>query len=356
MRILHVITSLRTGGAEKLMVDLLPRLRSFGHDVELCLFDGIRTPFYDELEKQGIKIHCFQIGGSVYNPLNIFKLIPLMKQFEIVHTHNTAPQLFVAIAHLFASKCKIYTTEHSTNNRRRSIKILSLIDKWMYKQYDRIICISEIAEKSLKDYLHSESTAICTINNGVDVSKYMNANTNTEITNQFNGLNTAIMVAGFRWEKDQKTVIRAYTHLPHSYHLLFAGTGILENECKELAKQLRIEERVHFLGMRTDIPHLLKTADVVIMSSHFEGLSLSSVEGMACGNPFIASNVNGLREVVEGAGVLFPHKDEKTLASLIQKCTENTEYRKNIISLCQERAKSYDISLMAKNYNLLYTD
>lgn len=356
MRILHVITSLRTGGAEKLMVDLLPRLRDFGHEVELCLFDGIRTPFYDEIEKMGIKIHTFQTGGSVYNPMNIFKLIPLMKQFDIVHTHNTAPQLFVAIAHLFASKCKIFTTEHSTNNRRRSIKLFSWIDKWMYKQYNHIICISNIAEKSLRDYLNSESNKICTINNGVDVSKYMNAIPNEGIKTQFIGLNTAIMVAGFRWEKDQKTVIKAYSHLPENYHLLFAGTGVLEEECKELAKQFRLEDRVHFLGLRNDIPSLLKATDVVIMSSHFEGLSLSSVEGMACGNPFIASNVNGLREVVEGAGMLFPHEDEKTLAIQIQKCSEDIEFRKKIISLCQERAKSYDISLMAKNYNLLYTE
>lgn len=356
MRILHVITSIRTGGAEKLMVDLLPRLRNLGHQVELCLFDGTRTPFYEELERMGIKIHTFQIGGSVYNPLNIIRLIPLMKQFDIVHTHNTAPQLFVAIAHLFASRCKIYTTEHSTNNRRRSIKLFSWIDRWMYRQYNHIICISEIAEKSLRNYLNSESTRICTINNGVDVSKYMNAKPNEDIKTQFAGLNTAIMVAGFRWEKDQRTVIKAYSHLSEKYHLLFAGTGVLENECKELTKQLDLEDRIHFLGLRTDIPNLLKASDVVIMSSHFEGLSLSSVEGMACGNPFIASNVNGLREVVEGAGILFPHEDEKNLAVQIQKCTEDIEYRKNIISLCQERAKSYDISLMAKNYNLLYTE
>ena len=49
MKILHVITSLRTGGAEKLMVDLLPRLRNLGNDLELLIFDGTRTPFYDEL-------------------------------------------------------------------------------------------------------------------------------------------------------------------------------------------------------------------------------------------------------------------------------------------------------------------
>ena len=57
MRILHVITTLYTGGAEKLMVDLLPRMKAAGHYVELCVFDGTHTPFYAQLEKAGIRIH-----------------------------------------------------------------------------------------------------------------------------------------------------------------------------------------------------------------------------------------------------------------------------------------------------------
>ena len=51
MKILHVITSLRTGGAEKLMVDLLPRMKAEGLEIDLCVFDGVRTPFYEEMEK-----------------------------------------------------------------------------------------------------------------------------------------------------------------------------------------------------------------------------------------------------------------------------------------------------------------
>ncbi len=356
MKILHVITSLRTGGAEKLMVDLLPRLRDLGNDVELLVFDGIRTPFYEQLEAEGINIYALRIGGSVYNPMNIFKLIPYLKKYDIVHTHNTAPQLFAAIAHKFSNNCRLITTEHSTNNRRRSIKFFSFIDKWMYRQYTHIICISNIAETSLRNYLKEGFYNISTINNGVDISKYMNAYPDQEILNQFKGKKTAIMVAGFRWEKDHKTLIKAYQHLPEEYHLLLAGTGVLQPEYEKFCQELNLKNRIHFLGMRSDIPQLLKSVDVVIMSSHFEGLSLSSIEGMASGKPFIASDVNGLREVVEGAGVLFPHEDDKTLAEEIQKLSENTGYRKKVISLCQQKAKQFDIKLMISSYNKLYNN
>lgn len=353
MRILHVITSLRTGGAEKLMVDLLPRLRELGNNVELLVFDGTRTPFYEELESKGITIHHLQIGGNVYNPLNITRLFPYLNKFDIIHTHNTAPQMYVALCRI-CCKCKIINTEHSTSNRRRKWQWFKYIDRWMYNQYDKVICISEIAEKSVRDYIGGNPTNLCTINNGVDIEKYKNALPNTEIKKQFEGLHTAIMVAGFRWEKDHATLIKAYSHLPKDYHLLLAGTGVLEEQHKALCKNLNLSDRVHFLGMRTDIPSLLKSVEVVIMSSHFEGLSLSSVEGMASGNPFIASDVNGLREVVQGAGVLFPHEDEKTLAKEIQKLTEEHDYREKVISLCQNKAKAYDIATMANLYNSLY--
>lgn len=354
MKILHIITSLRTGGAEKLMVDLLPRLRSLGNEVELVVFDGIRTPFYEELEKTGIKIHSLRMGGSVYNPLNILKLIPLLKKVEIVHTHNTAPQLFVAIAHLFIKKCRLFTTEHNTTNRRRNIKGLVHVDKWMYAQYERIICISEQAETNLRSYLEDKSGKICTVFNGVDILKYMNAEPIPEIREKFKNCYLGIMVAGFREQKDQKTLIKAYKELPENYHLLLAGTGVLEEEYKQLVKDIGITNRVHFLGNRSDVPQLLHTADVVIMSSHYEGLSLSSIEGMASGKPFIASDVDGLREIVQDYGILVPHEDEKTLAHEIQKATEDTEYREKVISLCQNKAKAYDIATMANQYNSLY--
>ena len=353
MKILHIITSLRTGGAEKLMVDLLPRLRDLGNEVELLLFDGTKTPFYETLKKEGIKIHYLQIGGSVYNPLNLYRIIPFLKKYDIVHTHNTAPQLFVAMDKIFC-KGKLFNTEHSTSNRRRKWKWFRYIDRWMYSQYNKVICISDIAEKKLRDYLGGNLKNLCTINNGIDVDKFKNASPCYDILEEYKGKRTAIMVAGFRWEKDHVTLIKAYKHLPDNYHLLLAGTGVLQNELEELCRELGLEKRIHFLGMREDIPQLLKSVDVIIMSSHFEGLSLSSLEGMASGKPFIASDVAGLHEIVNGYGVLFPHGDALKLAESILKVCENEYYRKDIAQKCQIRAINFDISSMAMQYNNIY--
>ena len=115
------------------------------------------------------------------------------------------------------------------------------------------------------------------------------------------------------------------THLPNDFHLFLVGDGVRRPELEALTQELSLGNRVHLLGLRTDVPNLLHAADYVVMSSHFEGLSLSSVEGMSVGKPFLASDVDGLREVVKGAGILFPHGDSETLAQAISNLADNPE-------------------------------
>lgn len=353
MKVLHIIQSLQIGGAEKLMVDLLPRLRKEGNEVELLVFDGICTPFYEELEKKGIMIHHLHIGGNVYNPLNIFRLMRYIRGYDVIHTHNTAAQLFLAICSIL-NKTSLVTTEHSTSNRRRSWKWYKWIDRWMYNRYSHIICISDKAYDNFCRYIGHVKSKVMTIYNGVDVNLYINAIPNVSFKEQYKNCVTAIMVGRFCYQKDQKTVIRACQYLPSNYHILFAGVGEEQNECKILVQKMNLENRVHFLGNRTDIPSLLKSVDIVVLSSHLEGLSLSSIEGMASGNPFIASDVDGLREIVKGYGILFSHGNSQELAEKMIKVVDDELYRKKIIEQCRNRAMEYDISVMVSKYNDVY--
>lgn len=353
MKILHVITSLQTGGAETLVVNLMLRFRALGHEVGVVVFNAVRTPLMERLVKECPDCKLYKLGSSYYNPWYIVKLWRIMRHYDIVHTHNSSPQLFAAIANLFCGK-KLVTTEHSTNNRKREKGgLFCLFDKWMYNHYHKTICISEIAEQSLKSYLGKGLEAsICTINNGVDVDSIHYAEPLSELkSNRF----ASVMVAGFREAKDQDTIIRAMELLPKDqYELWLVGDGVRRPELVNLIKEEELEDQVKLLGLRTDVPHILKTADVVIMSSHWEGLSLSNIEGMAAGKPFIASDVNGLREVTKGYGILFPHEDAKTLAEIIKRLHDDSTYYKQVSDKCYERAKEFDISKMVEAYNQIY--
>lgn len=353
MKILHVITSLRTGGAEKLMVDLLPRLRDKGHQVDLLIFDGTETPFRRDVEAAGIKVYDLGIGGSVYSPMRLLKLFPFLKKYDVVHTHNTAPQLFAAICSVLCSVV-LCTTEHTTSNRRRGWRWYAAIDRWMYNRYCKVICISQKAEENLRKYIGKSKADITTINNGVDVAKYASAEPSADLETIAPGSSKIIMVAGFRWEKDQDTLIKALKYLPQKFHLFLVGDGARRSELESLIAAEDVTSRVHLLGIRSDVAQLLHAADYIVMSSHFEGLSLSSVEGMSVGRPFLASDVDGLREVVTGAGVLFPHQDAKAFADEILRLDENPNIYNKIAESCYSRAKQFDISEMASKYAELY--
>lgn len=355
MKILQVISSLHTGGAEKLMVDMLPRMKAKGNQVELCVFDGTKTAFYAELLKQGIVIHDLSSLGGVYSPLCLIKLMRLMQSgWDIVHTHTTAPQIFAAVSSLFC-KAHLVTTEHNTTNKRRSLFWYKPIDKWMFSRYEKHVMISDQCELNHIEYIGGKNASnIVKIYNGIDYSKFSNAMPATDVRRL--GTRIIMFVAAFRPQKDQPTLIKAMEYLPDYFHLCLAGGG--NDERKSLFEKMISErglgDRVHLLGIRNDIPEILAASDYVVMSSHFEGLSLSSLEGMASGRPFLASDVDGLHEIVEGNGILFGHKDAKSFADAIMRLEGNENYRKIVIENCQRKASKYDINIMTRQYLDLY--
>lgn len=352
LKVLHVITSLCTGGAESLLSDLVPLLNNDRYTVDVLVFDGMRTSFMKKLESRGIKVMALGESHNVYRVAYVRKLIPIIKPYDIVHTHNTACQLFVAMAKkLSTAKCKLVTTEHSTDNRRRHIKYLKPVDLWMYRQYDSIISISDIATKMLKDYIGA-GFQIVTIPNGVNVDAYYHAEPYEHYREE--GKFIVTMVAAFRVGKQQEVLIRSLQHLPDDFVVWLVGDGVRRHECENIAETLGVSDRVKFWGVRTDVPRLLKTSDVVVMSTHYEGMSLSNIEGMASGKPFVASNVKGIREITEGAGVMFEENNDKQLAQIILRLKSDKAYHDEVVGKCLARAKEFDISNTAQGYLSVY--
>lgn len=357
MKILHVITTLQTGGAEKLMVDLLPRLREMGNEVELCVFENKETPFYNTLSKAGIKINCVASASGYYSPLCLLKLVRLMQRgWDIVHTHTTAPQLFAALGGLFC-QTHLVTTEHNTTNTRRKLWWYKPIDKWMFRQYEAHIMISDQCEANHRAYLGDANCKNLTmVYNGIDYYKYASAEPAKDVRNL--GEKVISFVAAFRPQKDQSTLIKAMEYLPKEFHLCLVGGGNDSRKAlfEKMIKERGLQDRVHLLGIRYDMPQVLAASDYVAMSSHFEGLSLASLEGMSSGKPFLASDVDGLHEIVNGNGVLFEHENARTFADEILKLDSDAVYKADVVRCCQAKAIQYDINVMAEKYMAVYTN
>ena len=354
MRILQVITSLQTGGAEKIVVDLSLKLKARGHVLDVVAFLGGPSIFKQALVDGGCGVIEFSDSESVYSFKHVKRLKRLMAQYDIVHTHNTSPQLFAAMAK-GKSRVKLVTTEHSTNNRRRSLKGYGWIDRWMYRRYDKIVCISDIAKEKLLAHIGQQyERDVLTINNGVDVARFYDA----QEAEKLHAPNTfvTVMVAGFREAKDQDTLIRAVALLPENYQLWLVGDGVRREALQGVIDSAGVASRVSLLGIRADVPQVLKSADVVCMSSHWEGLSLSNIEGMSSGRPFVASDVDGLREVTKGYGLLFPHGDAAALAEIIRKLHDDKAFYDEVAEKCHQRALMFDIEKMVDGYEAVYKE
>lgn len=351
MKILHCITCIDdAGGAEKLMEDLLPGLKKEGCDVSCLVFYGFESKNRKVLENAGVKIYELSHNRHYYNPTKILKIIPFVRKFDIVHTHNTPAVMLTAIANLFG-KARLVMTVHNTDGKLRHLWGIRNFDKWIHFRYQTVICCSKAAEVNLRKYIPNHPN-ILTVSNGVKLSKFTNAVPHKDF--QSDEIKRIVMVAWFREQKNHKNLIESLAFLPENFHVFFIGNGETKQECQDLSVTLGLKERVHFLGLRTDVPEILKAADYIVLASHYEGLSLSSVEGMSVGKPFLASDVNGLREIVGGAGILFPDGDAKKLADSILELDQHPDLYQEVAEKCYQRAMQYDISSMVKGYKEVY--
>ncbi|WP_034039890.1 glycosyltransferase [Wocania ichthyoenteri] len=347
MKILHIINSLDTGGAEKLILESLPLFNKKNVQTDLAVLNGNEYPFLKALKK----LNCCKVislgNKSVYNPLLIFKIIPLLKHYDLVHVHIFPSLYWVALAKIISfSKIKLVYTEHSTSNKRRKKYIFKIIDKIIYSFYSKIITISPEVNDKIKAHLGFKNERFVLIQNGINLNTIKNTKpiAREEVSPNLDETFSIItQVSSFRYPKDQKTVIKSLIQLEDNVVLVLIGDGPLRSECKDLAKEIGVSHRVFFLGIRMDVISILKASDIIILSSHHEGLSLSCVEGMASGKAFVASDAPGLGDIVRGAGILFPIDDDDTLAKEINTLLTDKVHYNKVVSNCLERAEDYSI-------------
>lgn len=360
MKVLQIINSLSIGGAERLILDSISYYIDLGVQMEVLLLDDSISSFRNEFEEKYPNVRIIGLTkGSIYNPLLIFKIIPYLKNYDLVHLHLFPTLYWGCFAKLISfNKIKIVYTEHNTNNRRRNHFLLSRIDKIVYKYVSNIGCITQSVSDELVNFLGVKfKDRIFVIENGISLSKFdtYGYSTNEEFPFKKEDCEDIILlqISNFKKQKDQVTVIRAMKLLPNRYKLVLVGDGETKETCYKLAKELGVLDRVHFLGQRTDVVEIVQASDIVILSSHWEGFGLAIVEGMASKKPVIVSNVDGLSSIVRGYGLVFEKGNEGDLKDKVLSLSKK-EYYEYISEQCLIRSKNYDISTMVSKYMKFY--
>lgn len=360
MKILHYINNLGSGGAEKLLTDILPLMKQKGHEVHLVYSNGLKNVprFQEIIAEAGITIINFDT--SFYRPVQVMKLIKLLRkeQYDIVHAHLFPSQYWLALASFFKlSNTRFIKTEHSVFNERKQYKVLRPLEKFVYGRYDKTIGITAQVTENLSSWLQTEDN-IVTILNGVNLNQIEEAKRSIDLK-AYSFLELAkfnlLMVGRFDGlHKDQLSLIHALAHLPEDVYLYFAGEGPALESIRKQTEELQLHKRVCFLGVRTDVYCLMSLVDLNVLSTNTEGLSGVTLESLASGKPFIGSDVEGVNNIVPDKSFLFPKQNPVALANKILDVKNDSAFSKELVSKAACHVKKYDIADMVEKYLEIY--
>jgi len=165
-----------------------------------------------------------------------------------------------------------------------------------------------------------------------------------------------LMIGEFIARKRHADAIRAMERLRDTnVHLVLAGSGPLEVPMRRLAKRLGVADRVHFLGVRRDVPALLGAAYALVLPSEHEGLPRAILEAMSMGVPVVGSDVRGTRDLLaSGAGRLFPIGDIYALAAALRQLLERPDEARVMREMGRQESARYDLNRVLSMYDRLY--
>jgi glycosyltransferase involved in cell wall biosynthesis len=325
MNVLHVINSLGSGGAEKLLTDYLKyENKNEDNNHYLYLLSRTNNIFLDELKELDVIVKISK-RNSIYNPLQILDLMKFIRETEpqVIHAHLFPTLYFISFISLIYQKSRFVFTEHNTKNRRMGKRPFRIIENLVYSRYQSIIAISEAVKANLNKWLYNKNPNIHVVHNGINLSRFKSAkefDLRKELGLKQDSI-LLVMVARLSDQKDHNSVLEALSLLPSIYYLLLVGEGPKKKSIIEKSIELELTDRVIFLGYRSDVPEIYKSSNVAILYSHYEGFGISALEAVASSTPLVISDNDGLRDIMKSFDNVEVASSREEIANAILKFT-----------------------------------
>lgn len=323
-------------------------------------FRNFHIPYINRLLRQGTLVYtaangAFEHDGVIHktlkfrkkitSPANIGVIASLAslirrERFDAVYTNSTlagiAGRMAVKLSGVKSAKCRHICHGYLFNDDGSKKSRVYLACEKMVRNRTELLAVMNQADLEIaKKY--SLGREIVFINGmGLDSKKFPSVSDN-EISCEREKLGAKsgdilfLCVGEFSSRKNQSAVLEACAKLRRTdYKMIFAGEGVLLEECKRKAHELGLDEYVIFLGHCSDVNLLYRTCDCLISASSFEGLPFNVMEALYCGENIIVSDVKGNSDLAESAESVYPYGDTERLAELMDRALP-TE-RKNILS------------------------
>jgi L-malate glycosyltransferase len=362
IKVLHILDSLNRGGAEIMALDLCRNAQANGLDLTFVATGG------GDLEA------AFRSSGPEFIRLNRrlpidlglasrLRRIVKERQINVIHSHQPVEALHSYLATRRTEVKRVLTLHGAYPGTKNDLAL-----RFVIPRMDACIAVSRDVLELARAQGFDTATGFSVINNGVDPGRILS---HERTLRAELGLSDDAMLSGMianfyaDHRKDQFTICKALpTFLQHAPNARFVFVGsasesaqYLFNECVRFCRRARIDDRVHFLGKRSDIPDVLNSLDVFVLSSLREGSPISAIEAMMTGLPALLSDIAPLREVSDDGKcvTLFRTGDADDLAAKLIQLVDNPEHRKVLGSSARHWAMSqFSIESHIANLKELY--
>lgn len=367
IKIIHIISSLTNGGAERTLSKLIEENINNPKIVQVILCFTNKGHYGDHFEQLGIKLYCLNMSKSVTIFTKIIKIFLIINKEkpQIIQTWMYHADLIgVLIGKLMRIK-KIYWNIRSNDLIQAKYSLTTVLIGKICSQISwlptKIVCCSQNAiENHVKmGYLRSK---FIYIPNGYD-SKLLYPNPSLSRRNHLN-LNSELYLIGavgkFDSQKDFSNLFHALSYIKHEkFLLIMLGKDLSRDNlilCAEI-KMWGLEDRVLLLGAQNDMLSWYNTFDFFVLSSRSEGFPNVVAEAAFCGVPCIVTDVGDAGLIVGANSIIVPRENSEELSKAIMQflSLERLELS-NIGKLCRDMiVENYSLSKMIDSYNKLYT-
>lgn len=348
MKIGIIINELYVGGAQRLVVDEVNEMIRLGIDVSLITLQPARgKQTFEHLCRLPAASRHALFVRSLFDIPAVMTLARLLKRekFDVVVTHLWLSNTTGRIAAYFAKTPRVFSFEHNVYDHLKSARLL-WIDRILQRCATRIIAVSCAVRDSLVRHGIAPEK-IVVLPNAVPLAHF--AKGGREFARHAFGVPRGsfvfITVGRLTKQKGHDNLLRAFSLLDGTSHLIIVGEGELRQDIERLINELHIEGRVHLLGERTNISALMHAADCFVFPSRWEGVGIAMIEALAAGLPVIATNFDAAKEVVTHGenGLIAPIDEPQSLAEHMRQVESSPSLREHLASRARPSVARYAI-------------
>ena len=352
LRICHVVLSLRPGGLENGVVNVINGIDAGEFESSVCCLKD-KGEFAARIRDPAVQV--IEMGWRTGNdPLLPLRLAALFRRLgvDIVHTRNAEAFFYGMVGAKLAGIRHVIHSEHGRTFPEKPLRARA--QRWLLRFVDHVFAVSARLRDDLVREIGVCRKRLDIIYNGVDLGRFGKTAPRSSTAEVLIGSVGRLVAV-----KNYPLLLRALAALPARlpWRLALVGDGPERASLERLAGELGIRERVEFLGHREDVPALLQSMTVFVLPSVSEGLSNTLLEAMAAGAAIVASDVGGNREIVEheSSGLLFESEDLQGLTGALQRLINDPALRTRLSDAAVARVhEQFSLEGMLRMYEHMY--